>query len=551
MAYDLRTASWLPLRSQGGGTRWGTIASIVGGPVLESVVAVASPRQDFDGAVTEFLIGLLTAAFKVEDEDEWRELWESPPSEAELQLKLDSLPDAFDLDGDGPRFLQDFAPADLADQAVLPIQELLVNAKNSGLFIKPDTVGAMSRPAAAMALITMQAYSTAGGSGYRTSLRGGGPLTTLVDPRSPDQPDASLWRLLWANVETMEQLATRAGDDGWAQKPSGTFPWLGPTRTSGAENGSATTPSDAHALQVYFGMPRRIRLEFSNRAGTCDVTGRPDDRMVLNFRGRKHGVEYKGWRHPLSPYYPGKKLNELLPVHAQPGGVGWRDWLPLLHASDSAPGKAPALAVAHFGARRANRLGLNRHAIRVFGYDASNAKIRAWISATLPAFAPTEPERLSALMSTVRALVEATDTAASVLQASVANALHARGEDTPGDLTYVKTLLWQATEGWFYTEIAGLMSAADIEAAGAELRAQYAKVLADHALRAFDTTAPSDATNAEVLRRVVRARLSLVIALRGGGKMGEKMFTSLGLVSQGEQRKRKNSASKPVKTGAR
>ncbi len=548
MTYDLRLAEWLPLRRRSGATEWRSIASIVSDMNGDPFVSVASPRPDFDGAVTEFLIGLLTAAFMVPAEPEWRSLWHTPPSESALQARLDALPPAFDLDGDGPRFLQDFSPEDLQKEAVEPIQELLLNAKNSGLFIKRETVKTMSRPAAAMALITLQAYSTAGGRGYRTSVRGGGPLTTIVDPRRHDQPEATLWHVLWANVETVQQLAQRGAADDVTIAAKVVFPWLARTRVSDP-NGANTTPSDANALQAYFGMPRRVRIEFADRNGKCDVTGQSDERLATGFRGKSYGVNYEGWRHPLSPYYAGKQSNELLPVHGQPGGVGWRDWLSLLHASDAAPGKAPALTIAHFGASRAERVGMSVYAIRVFGYDASNAKIRAWIASTLPAFAPSDPERLAALMGTVQACVAATDSAAYVLQSAVADALHA-GE-APGDLSYVKAAAWRVTEDWFYPAIDGLFGAADIESASRELKAGYKSVLGDRVLRLFDELAPSDATNPDVLRRVIRARFGLVVTLGGGGKIGEKIFTALGLVSPGETRRRKGVIDKPTKQGAR
>lgn len=547
MTYDLRHAAWLPLRRRSGTIEWRSIASIVNDMNGDPFVSVASPRADFDGAVTEFLIGLLTAAFMVPDEPEWRLLWQKPPTETELQTTLDALPPAFDLDGDGPRFLQDFSPEDLQNEAVEPIQEVLLNAKNSGLFIKPDTVKTMSRPAAAMALITLQAYSTAGGRGYRTSVRGGGPLTTIVDPRRHDQPEAALWRLLWANVETVQQLAQRGGADDVTIAAKVVFPWLARTRVSDPK-GTNTTPSDANALQAYFGMPRRVRIEFADTGGKCDVTGQSDERLATGFRGKSYGVNYEGWRHPLSPYYAGKQPNELLPVHGQPGGVGWRDWISLLHASDAAPGKAPALTIAHFGANRAERLGLSLYAIRAFGYDASNAKIRAWISSTLPAFAPSDPDRLAALMGTVQALVSATDSAAFVLQSAVADAFHAR--EAPGDLSYVKAAAWRATEDWFYPAIDRLVGAADIEAASRELKAGYKSVLGERVLRLFDEIAPSDATNPDLLRRVIRARFGLVVTLGGGGKIGEKIFTALGLVSPGEIRRRKGATEKPTKQGA-
>lgn len=550
MTYDLCRVAWLPLRRRSGKTEWGTVASIVADVIDDPIVALASPRPDFDGATTEFLIGVLTAAMTPDSEEAWRELWHRPPSSAELQTALDALPGAFDLDGNGPRFLQDLSAPDLADQPVEPIQELLVNAKNSGLFMKPGVVNAMSRPAAAMALITMQAYSTAGGRGWRTSVRGGGPLTTLVDPRQLDKPETSLWHFLWANVETIQQLGMRAGDEGKARQPGDIYPWLSPTRTS-SNKGDCTTPADAHPLQAYFGMPRRIRLEFSDHPGVCDITGQPDDRMVVGFRGKSYGVNYEGWRHPLSPYYAGKQPNELLPVHGQPGGIGWRDWLPLLHASDAAPGKAPALVVANFAVRRAERLGLARHAIRVFGFDASNAKIRAWISSTLPAFSPSDPDRLAGLTTTVRALVDATDSAAYVLQSAVNDAVHARADEAPGDHSSAKSALWRATQDWFYGEIERLMTAPDFEETCAEVGARYRPVLADRATRIFDEVAPSEATKPELLRRVIRARFGLVTTLGGAGKMGEKIYIALGLVTPSETRKRKSGAENTKKRGAK
>lgn len=507
----------------------------------DPVVAIATPRPDFDGAVTEFLIGLMTAALLPETEEEWRALWLQPPSESVLQARLEALPNAFDLDGSGPRFLQDQSVADFADVDVDPIQDLLVNAKNSGLFIKPGVVNRMGRPAAAMALITMQAYSTAGGRGFRTSVRGGGPLTTLVDPRRLDEAESTLWQLVWANVETMAQLKARG--DTSTDRVSDTYPWMGVTRTSEAK-GASTTSVDAHPLQAYFGMPRRIRLEFANQSGACDITGQDDTDVAIGFRGRPYGVNYERWHHPLSPYYAGKEPNELLPVHGQPGGVGWRDWLGLLHGGSAAPGKAPALTVANFGAKRAQRIGRARHSLRIFGYDASNAKIRAWISSVLPAFAESDPDRLAAIDAAVRALVDATERAGYVLQQSVATALHARADDAPGDLTYIKAALWNATQDWFYRELDQLVTGGEIAFAAIDLKRRYRHLLTTETLRVFDELVPGDATSADLLRRIVRARFGLFTTLHGGGNIGQQIFAALGEVTSVEKAKRRKQSVK-------
>jgi CRISPR system Cascade subunit CasA len=442
------------------------------------------------------------------------------------------------------------SPDDLSGQDLSSVQGLLLNNNNSGLFMKTGVVERMSRAAAAMALITAQSYSTAAGSGHRTGMRGGGPLTTLVDPRRLTDDEVSLWHLLWANVETVKQLRRR--DHRCSNlAPADTYAWLSRTRVSKSDN--ATTPPQANPLQAYFGMPRRIRLEFEDKAGKCDITGSSDTRMVTGYRVKNHGVMYVGWEHPLSPYYAGKKGNELLPVHPQPGGIGWRDWLPLLHA-ESGGGKKPAQTVAIFAKERAESIGLDSFSIRAFGYDATNAKLRSWISAALPGFAPREEGRLELLVATVRALVEATDIAAFVVKGAVISALHASGEP-PGDYAPVKAALWSATEQWFFTHIVELMNTEDMQAAAAGVKREYATQLTQRAFAVFDRFAPSDATKPEVLRRLVKARAGLGMTLRGNGKMGEKISIALDRESPVSKRSKKVTAedSTPSRTspGAR
>lgn len=549
MIYDLRRTPWLRFRRRSGTLEWATIASIVRGiDGDDPIVAIATPRADFDATATEFLIGLLTAALSPQDEAEWLERWKSPPTETELQDALDALPDAFALDGDGPRFMQDFSAGDLASQPVEPVQELLLNAKNSGLFIKPESVMAMSRAAAAMALITMQTYSTAGGRGFRTSIRGGGPLTTLVDPREQGAPEVPLWHLLWANVETAVQLEN-AHRRGGEQTPANVFPWLAPTRTS-ARN-EPTTPDDAHALQAYFGMPRRIRLELSETTGVCDLTGLHDGRLVTGLRGKNHGVKYEGWLHPLSPYYEGNSPNEKLPVHPQPGGIGWRDWLPLLHEQLDT-GTQPAATVTHFRSNRARMVGLRSYAVRAFGYDASKAKLRAWTSSSLPEFADVDRTTLATLTRTVRGLVGATEIAAFLLNSAVVNARHARGDEVKGDPTGVRSLLWHEMEPSAYEAIASLVAGATEDAEVRRLNERFRDTLARVATRLFDIHAPTDSTDPQVIRRVIRARWSLVSGMAGHGKMGDKLFTCLNLVSLGDRKKRQQRSSKTKRdnTGA-
>jgi hypothetical protein len=116
------------------------------------------------------------AACPPANEEDWKAWWHHPPPPAELEATFAPLAAAFNLDGDGPRFLQDLEdfPGDS-----LPIERLLIDApgentveRNTDLLVKRDRVALLGRPAAAMALYTLQTFAPSGGAGHRTSLRG-------------------------------------------------------------------------------------------------------------------------------------------------------------------------------------------------------------------------------------------------------------------------------------------------------------------------------------------------------------------------------------------
>ena len=542
MSYDLRRESWIPFRRRSGRVEWGAPALLTDRINDDPVVALAAPRPEFDGALHEFLSGLLTVALGPADEGAWRAWWDTPPSPDELRAAFDRLPNAFDLEGDGPRFRQDASAADLAGVGVGDVEQLLIEAPgdqttkfNKDLFIKRDRVARLSRPAAAMALLTMQTYAPGGGQGHRTSLRGGGPLTTLVDPRvTPDgewrEAEQPLWRLLWANVETAAQ---------WARRAPGVppvaladlFPWLGPTRTS--EKGRApVTPADAHPVQAYFGLPRRIRLEFDDAGGRCDLTGREDARTVTGYRMRNYGVQYAAWQHPLTPHYQAPS-GEWLPIHGQPGGVGWKDWMGLTLLPRGEEKRRPAAVVAHALAPggRAAAMGAPTLRVRAFGYDMDNMKARAWVDAAVPAFAPADAARAALLWDVADRLTNGTGMVATALLGAVERALYARPEDAPGDRSAVKAELWGATEAPFYATMARVADPATTADASRQLLAEFRDVLDGTAGAVFDRWCATSGVAPEAMRRAVAARYGLVSTLRGFGKLGEKLYTTLDLPS--------------------
>ncbi len=524
-SYDLRYEPWIPFRRASGRIDWLPPLGVTDRLYEDPIVGLASPRADFDAALLEFLIGLFSLAMAPEDEAAWAESWREPPSPETLRVSLARLPDAFSLDGDGPRVFQDLDALD--DVEITPIENLLIDAAgeqckrhNTDLFIKRNRVVALGRPAAAMTLITMQTFAPSGGQGHRTSLRGGGPLMTLAEPRAEPGTEP-LWRLLWANVETEAQLHARDGDRSRQWGPADTFPWLAPTRTSNPKAaGVATNPPDAAPGQAYFGLPRRIRLVFSGANGTCSLTGCSDKATVTGFRMMPYGVQYRGWQHPLTPYYA-DKAEGLLPRHGQPTGVGWRDWQGLLLDDPDGAGSRPAQTVAHYRTRRAR----GPFRLLVAGYNWDNMKARSWVQGALPACPDPMLESVPACSSPA---TPAAELVAKSVMFAVKEAQLQRPKDAPGDYSYLKQAVWMATQAPFFELIGEI--ACNPGTDGPALRERFRHVLRAAALRIFDLACSVEATlEIRHLRQPIVARHTLVMTLEGYGKSGAALFKALDL----------------------
>lgn len=490
-------------------------ASIVADLAGNPVVAIAWPRPDFNGATLEFLIGLLATAFAPKDLDEWLDRWEAPPSPGDLQAAFESIAFAFDLDGDGPRFMQELEP--LEDPSQRDIAALLIEQpgeqsleRNADHFVKRGTIAAISRSCAAMALYACQAYSPAGGRGYLTSMRGGGPLTTLITVDSASGP-TTIWHTLWPNVLTAE------GPD-WHAAPSSVFPWLAPTRSS--LRFQVTTPEHGHPLQVFWGMPRRVRLLFEPAEGrTCDLGGPSDDMVTIGWQTKQYGVKYEGWRHPLSPYVSRTTDTLPTPVKGNPGGVSYRHWLGLVQV-DEESGRHPALCVSTYRRERADAANAAGARLIAFGYDMDNMKARDWCQSEMPV--PNVPQaRREAFEARAAQLVRAADQAAYFTRSAAKRALFTRPSDVKADFSWLADRFWRDTEAPFFAQLGKL---AETSVDDQALREGWLAELRAAALAIFDDIVPSEGLEAGAWKRVIEARQWLARNLDG-----KKARAALGL----------------------
>lgn len=445
---------WLPMRLQDGSQQVLPMSHIC----RADVVDFALPRADFQGAAYQFSIGLLQTVLAPSGQSEWLKTYETPPLQEALEKAFQKVEHAFQGEGDGPLFMQDF---DLLEkQKPTTVSGLLIEApgengikNNTDHFIKRGIGEQMSLETALLALFTLQTNAPSGGAGHRVGLRGGGPLTTLIQPSTEG---ATLWQKLWFNVINREDWVYDDPDftDG------SVFPWLASTRTSD-KKGTEIYEGSVHSLHMFWAMPRRIRLEVQSKNGICQISGNTSSKLVTEYRTQNYGHNYTGqWTHPLTPYKgdPKKPDAEWLSAKGQPGGIHYKIWDALTFSS-SPTAQNCAKAISHFETVSFNyRKAFKqvRPRIWAFGYDMDNMKARCWYSSTMPLF-QFNPEQQDELLVEVKCLQKLSSDALWHLRSEVKAAWFESPSDAKGDMSFIDLEFWQRTEVIFFEAIANLM----------------------------------------------------------------------------------------------
>ncbi len=470
------------------------------------IIEIDAPRPDFQGALYQLLIGLLQTTFAPDDTEQWSEIWQDGLDPDELKLAFEGVAAAFELyNENGPAFMQDF---DLPNGEVKSVAALLIEAPggktvkdNLDHFVKRDRVEVLCPSCTASALFTLQTNAPSGGVGHRVGLRGGGPLTTLVMPQVSDAP---LWQKLWLNVidlENAEQADTPLDAD--------IFPWLAATRLSD-KKGSETTPDSVHALQAYWGMPRRIRLQTMQESCTCDICGELSEYCLVDYRTKNYGVNYDGaWIHSLTPYrFDPKKKNLPLSLKGQQGGLGYRHWLGMVF-QDAVSGDTSAKITRVTMEERADELGDNG-LVRLwcFGFDMDNMKARCWYDTHFPLFRLDETQREN-LLQWAAELIQCAKDAASLLRKYTKEAWFRRPSDIKGDMNYINADFWQRTETDFYALLHQFAELPADTAIPSAIYKQWLSVLHRELFDAFDRWVLEANPEDLDMKRIVLARDNL------------------------------------------
>ena len=508
MPLNLISDPWLPVRTETG--RRVIRPDQIGEP---GVLVPDWLRADLNVACLELLIGLVYMADPPSDAADWEA--RRAPAPNRLREAMAPLAEAFNLGGAGPRFLQDLEPLEGNPN---PPDMLFIDSSggntaknNADLFVRRGRYPALDPAIAAMALYALQAHAPSGGAGNRTSMRGGGPLVTLVDP------GGTLWDLVWANVP-----------DGNPQGPDA-LPWMHETRTS--EKGRPPTyPPETNQMpaEPFFGMPRRLRLVF-------------EDDLVTGVVQRPYGTNYDGWRHPLTPYYEPKAGAGWLPQHPRAGAFGYHQWLGIVmdgQVRDTLR-RADALTAYDDRVPGVDRMHLERQpSVLVAGWSMDNMKPREFLLSREPLLA-LDP----AAQDAVRGMVRAAEAVGGALRNALKPVVGA--DDTKkSTLSLLHERFFTETEAGFQKAVATLEAGEGAAASEGWLKGMRCVALAifDEQSRPVHTRPiVNEAMKAEVKKRnpkgkvfldageVVAARGRLLALFAGRGKAGASLYGELGL----------------------
>lgn len=250
---------------------------------------ISLPRDDLELACLQLLVCMTQVMFLPNEDVELRARIATPLASDEFDTAIAPYAEWFDLDHHTQPFMQTRG----VDGEWTSMQKLLpgmpeVTSKSATahcFFNEVSEARYLSGAVAAIALFNQASNCPSFGGGFKGSLRGGAPITTLVF-------DADLRRMVWRNVLTRIRLAERQID---APGPTLDKPvWVEPITEK-----SVIQWNRIGLMRGLFWQPAHVELVKSEGVRACDVLGGDAVAGYSGFRKEKFNFTVEGvWLHP-------------------------------------------------------------------------------------------------------------------------------------------------------------------------------------------------------------------------------------------------------------
>jgi len=530
---------WLPIVRRDSSKEKIAIHDILRDYKENPVMELEAPRPDFKNALYQLLIGIVQVAAMPERERAWKKLFSEPYNSEDFLERVLKYEDCFEIDSDGPAFMQDFDLPEDKNRKLKPIYWMTMGSPgkntidgNKAHFIKDIPNYQLDGYWAAIALFQLQTVGPPDGGGHREGLSGSGALYTIIIPLK-ENGNTTLWEKIWLNIFPEDYVNSWNGN---IRKPI--FPWIVPTKTSTGDIISFF--DDLHPLSVYWSFPRRIRFKFSNEAGVCSLTNYQSTNLVKEYDTVKHGTLYHNtWQHPLVPYvndFPekdGKKKNSMRAISSN---FIYTNWSSVVLKNDL---YKSSKIVEYFISKRQSILRQSLEigfSIWVTGFHmkSGEATVINWNEAKWPVYdlSPMESNDLYYMISTLT--VEAIE-----LQKTLIDALkmawykpraNKKGVESWQKVvdsrkfteytSYISSSFWQNTESSFYSILERLINNLENIEVRNSLVDEWGMILKKEVESLFDSNALAQQEDGLNMKRVVKARKGLNAGI---GKMINKL----------------------------
>jgi len=282
---DLLKSAWIPVRADGG---FGPFRLLRYEELLcsDQHWTISLPRDDLALAAIQLLACMTQIIFLPPDDPALRASITKPLKTEKFVDQIAPFQEWFDLDHPTQPFMQ---TRNVQAKEATPIQKLLIGlpeGNNHAFFNEVGEVKQLGSTVTAIALFNQASNCPSFGGGFKGSLRGGAPVTTLVAGRD-------LRETVWRNVLTLPRVQDRLPDyepDFSRDVPT----WIKPIRKE----------ETIHALQIGLArgllwQPAHVELIPAAEETPCDLLGGLPGPVYSGFRKEKFNFTVNGvWPHP-------------------------------------------------------------------------------------------------------------------------------------------------------------------------------------------------------------------------------------------------------------
>ncbi|EOV8962257.1 type I-E CRISPR-associated protein Cse1/CasA [Cronobacter turicensis] len=276
---------WIPVRPLNGGKP--QIISLKNLLCEGKQWTLSLPRDDMELAALQLLICLVQVIFLPENEEALRKRLSEDLSEAEYDNAVTPWKERFQLDHHEYPFMQIKGVKAKDFTAMDKLLTGVTGATNCVFVNEPGQGEALCPGCTAIALFNQANNAPSFGGGFKAGLRGGSPVTTLVQA-------IDLRTTVWLNVLAKPNLEKLFGQPVDITQPP---VWFTPVK-----NGEEINATQIGLVRGLFWQPAHIELTAPVEGGKCSACGHSASRRYNGFLKEKFNFTIKGlWPHPHSP----------------------------------------------------------------------------------------------------------------------------------------------------------------------------------------------------------------------------------------------------------